>query len=73
YSQMGKENSFISYGPQWAEAGSSPFYLYKGFTSEGGMTAPLIISGSPVNLKGKIHDSFLSVMDIAPTIYDLAG
>ncbi|WP_373395694.1 sulfatase-like hydrolase/transferase [Algoriphagus halophilus] len=35
YSEMGKVNSFISYGPQWAEAGSSPFKYFKGFTTEG--------------------------------------
>ena len=30
YENMGRPTSFISYGPQWAEAGSAPFSRYKG-------------------------------------------
>lgn len=72
YEAMGKPNSFISYGPQWAEAGSSPFKYYKGFTTEGGMIVPMIISGSIVENKGSINDSFLTLLDLAPTFYELA-
>lgn len=73
YSEMGKVNSFISYGPQWAEAGSSPFKYYKGFTTEGGMNTPMIISGPGVENMGEINDSFLTLLDLAPTFYELAG
>lgn len=72
YEAMGKPNSFISYGPQWAEAGSSPFKYYKGFTTEGGMIVPMIISGTGVENKGSINDSFLTLLDLAPTFYELA-
>jgi len=72
FDAMGKPNSFISYGPQWAEAGSSPFKYYKGFTTEGGMNVPMIISGPGVEKKGSINDSFLTLLDLAPTFYDLA-
>jgi arylsulfatase len=70
---MGQENSFISYGPQWAEAGASPFKYFKGYTTEGGMNAPMIISGPGVSPKNQINDQFLSIMDLAPTFYELAG
>jgi arylsulfatase len=73
YSEMGKVNSYISYGPQWAEAGSSPFKYYKGFTTEGGMNTPLIITGPGVENKGNINDSFITLLDLAPTFYELAG
>ncbi|TDQ17004.1 arylsulfatase [Algoriphagus boseongensis] len=73
YEEMGKENSFISYGPQWAEAGAAPFRYFKGYTTEGGMNAPLIIAGKGVESKGKINSAFLTVMDLAPTFYELAG
>jgi arylsulfatase A-like enzyme len=73
YEDMGKEHSFISYGPQWAEAGSSPFLYYKGYTTEGGMTAPMIISGPLVHGKNQIDHQFLSIMDLAPSFYELAG
>lgn len=73
YTEMGKPKSFISYGPQWAEAGSSPFKYYKGFTTEGGMIAPMIISGNGVTAKNNIEHEFLTLMDIAPTCFELAG
>lgn len=73
YDEMGKINSYISYGPQWAEAGSSPFKYYKGFTTEGGMNTPMIISGPGLENKGKINESFLTLLDLAPTFFELAG
>ena len=72
YAEMGKENSFISYGPQWAEAGSAPFKFYKGFTTEGGINTPMIIAGPGIENQGSINDSFLTLMDFAPTFYELA-
>ena len=73
YEEMGTPNSFISYGPQWAEAGSAPFKYYKGFTTEGGMNVPLIISGPGVKNQNSINDSFFTLLDLAPTFYELAG
>lgn len=73
YHVMGKPNSFVSYGPQWAEAGSSPFRYFKGFPTEGGTVAPMIISGPGIKYKNVIQDEFLTLMDLAPTFYDLAG
>lgn len=72
YETMGQPNSFISYGPQWAEAGSSPFRHYKGLTTEGGINAPMIISGPNIERNNEIHDEFVTLMDIAPTFYELA-
>lgn len=73
YETMGQPNSFISYGPQWAEAGSSPFRHYKGLTTQGGIIAPMIIAGPGIKRKNEIHDGFLTLMDIAPTFYEIAG
>ncbi len=73
YEQMGRPNSFIAYGRAWAEAGSAPFRYYKGFTTEGGTVAPMIIAGPQVAGAGTIVPAFASVMDIAPTLYALAG
>ena len=72
YENMGKPNSFISYGPQWSEAGSSPFKYFKGFTTEGGINTPMIISGPGNNRKNEISDEFVTVMDLAPTFYEIA-
>lgn len=73
YERMGRRGSFISYGPQWAEAGSAPFRLYKGFPSEGGMVAPMIVAGNGVGRRGEISDIYITVTDLTATFVDLAG
>jgi arylsulfatase len=51
-----------------------PFRLYKGFLAEGGIRSPLIVSGPGVQGVGEINkDAILHVMDITPTLLDLAG
>ena len=67
YSKMGSEESFISYGPQWAEAGSSPFKYFKGYTTQGGINTPLLISGPGIEKNGSVVHAFATVMDLAPT------
>lgn len=69
FEEMGAETSFISYGPQWAEAGTAPFRYFKSYTTEGGMNAPMIISGPGVKYKGSISNAFVTIMDLAPTFY----
>lgn len=73
YETMGAPGSFVSYGPQWAEAGAAPFRLYKGFPTEGGMVAPLIVAGKGVSARGAISDAYMSVTDLLPTFLELAG
>ncbi len=73
YDSMGMPGSFVSYGPQWAEAGTAPWRYFKGYTTEGGMMAPMIIAGSGVKKAGEISDIFATVMDIAPTCFEAAA
>ncbi len=73
YENMGNENSYISYGPQWAEAGSSPFRYFKDYTTQGGINTTMVISGPYVNKKSEIHHGFTSVLDLAPTFYEAAN
>lgn len=72
YENMGTASSFVSYGPQWAQAGAAPFRLYKSYATEGGIVAPLIISGKFIDRKPGIDHSLISVMDLAPGFLDLA-
>lgn len=72
YENMGKPDSYISYGPQWAEAGSSPFRYFKGYPTEGGINAPMLITGPGVQKGNEIHHGWITLMDIAPTFYELA-
>ena len=73
YENMGREDSYISYGPQWAEAGTSPFRYFKDYATQGGINTPMIISGPSIIAKDAIHHGFSSVQDLAPTFYELAG
>lgn len=70
----GLQNSYVEMGPGWAQASSSPFKFFKGFTSEGGIKAPLIIK-MPGNTKnaGSWNQGFIHVTDIMPTILELTG
>lgn len=71
----GLPGSLIDVGPGWAQASSSPSRLYKGFTSEGGIRAPLIIKmpSSGTKHEGEWNKSFVHVSDIMPTVLALAG
>lgn len=73
YDNMGKASSFVSYGPQWAQAGAAPFKLYKYYSTEGGIVTPLIISGRYVERNFGLQNTFITVMDLAPTFLELAG
>jgi arylsulfatase len=73
YERMGKRGNYVSYGPQWAQAGAAPFRLYKGFPSEGGMVAPMMISGNGVARRAEINSTYITVMDLMPTFLELAG
>ena len=73
YDNMGNANSYISYGPQWAEAGSSPFRYFKDFATQGGINTTMIIKGPNVNRENEIHHGFTSLLDLAPTFYDVAN
>ncbi|MFO0687430.1 MAG: arylsulfatase [Myxococcota bacterium] len=69
----GKRGSAVDYGPAWAQVGSVPFRGFKGYVAEGGIRSPLIVAGPGVRHAGDINTSLLHVMDIAPTLYELAG
>ena len=73
YEKMGTADSFVSYGPQWAEAGSAPFRRHKGYVLEGGIVAPMIISGKGVATASVIESTYTTVMDLAPTFLEVAG
>lgn len=73
YDKMGTADSFVSYGPPWAEAGSAPFQRFKTYSREGGIVAPLVIAGPGVAARGMTDATYLTVMDLAPTFLEIAG
>jgi len=73
YENMGRRFSRIAQGPAWAQVSMTPFRLFKGFTTEGGIRSPLIVSGPGVADQGSRSDAFAHVMDISATILEVAG
>ena len=72
YEAMGTSTSYVSYGPQWAEAGSAPYRGHKTWAHEGGIVAPMIVAG-PGIAGGSIERAYAGVPDLAPTILEVAG
>lgn len=74
---IGAHDSFVWYGPRWAQAATAPSRLYKAYTTEGGVRVPCITRPPKTNttnfVPNSITDTFATVMDITPTILDLAG
>ena len=74
---LGNYDSFIWYGPRWAQASTAPSRLYKSYTTEGGIRVPFVAKfpasyKSPAGPNG-ITNLFSTVMDIAPTFLQMAG
>jgi arylsulfatase len=70
---IGRPGSFIEYGPGWAQVGSTPLNLYKSFMYEGGISVPAIFWSPKQGFAAQRRTQFGHVMDIAPTIYEMAG
>ena len=75
FNAWGDPQSYIGYGPMWAQVSMTPFSQYKGNLAEGGIRNALIVSGPIVGLpKGSINSaSYLHVADIMPTLLEVAG
>jgi arylsulfatase A-like enzyme len=69
----GAANSFIWYGPRWAQAATAPSRLHKAFTSEGGIRVVGFVTWPGFGRQQQIGTAFSTVMDIAPTVLELAG
>ena len=71
---IGEPDSFVWYGGFWAQAATAPSWLYKMYTSQGGIRVPMILHYPPMAHKsGTIVDPFTTCMDLMPTILELAG
>jgi arylsulfatase len=72
----GGDQTFMSYDLPWANAGNSPFRLFKHWVHEGGIATPLIAhwpnSPSPMNGGGFVHAPY-HVKDIMATCLEAAG
>lgn len=74
---IGRANSFVWYGSSWAQAATAPSRLYKMFSTQGGCRVPLVLKPAKLALTDQsagnhVTDAFCTVMDVVPTILDLA-
>ena len=73
YENIGRANSWVWYGPRWAQAATAPSRMNKGYITQGGIRCPAIIRYPPIFPQNQISHEFTTVMDIYPTILSLAG
>lgn len=72
--EMGSADSFLSYGVGWANAGNTPFRLYKHWTHEGGIAAPFVARWPGViPSENSLFHQPAHITDIMPTVLELAG
>lgn len=76
FDNIGRKDSFVFYGDQWAQAATAPWYKYKAWASEGGIRCPLVVHHPQLlrpSPNKKVFNTFTTVMDILPTVLELAG
>lgn len=70
---MGREGSFTVNGPGWGEAATAPYRGFKGSLYSGGTLVPTFIRHGDVAAGGGIDRTFLTYMDVLPTLLEIAG
>lgn len=71
---LGEDDTYGSYGPQWAHLSCTPFRRYKSWVHEGGICAPMIVAwGNEIADKGGFRDGVHAITDFMPTFLELAG
>jgi len=68
---IGERDSYVWYGGRWASAATAPSKLWKMLPTQGGIKVPAIISGPGIP-KSVIDHDFVTVMDVLPTLLELA-
>jgi len=66
--------TYLCLGPGWSTVSNTPFRMHKTWVHEGGACTPLVAHW-PKGIKGKgrISDRVGHVIDLVPTVLDLAG
>jgi arylsulfatase len=69
----GRKGSFTFYGTEWAHVSEGPLRMYKGFTTEGGVRAPAILSWPGMEVNPKQVAARTTVTDVLPTFLEAAA
>ena len=70
----GSADSYLCLGPGWATVCNTPFRKHKTWTHEGGACTPLVVHWPQgIKSQGALRRNVGHVIDILPTVLDLAG
>jgi arylsulfatase A-like enzyme len=70
----GSAESYLCLGPGWSSAANTPFRRHKTWVHQGGISTPLIAHWPQgIKASGELRHSLGHVVDLAPTIVELAG
>ena len=69
---MGNWNSYVGYGKGWSMLSNTPLNLYKGDAFDGGIHTLAFVSYPQAKVMGVKSNCLRSIMDIAPTILEMA-
>lgn len=71
---LGSAKTYPCLGPGWSNTCNTPFRKHKTWTHEGGSCTPLIVHWPKgIKAKGELRKDAGHVIDIAPTLFELAG
>lgn len=73
FENLGNRDSWLNVGQGWADAQSAPYREDKTSPFEGGIRVPAFITPPSQSEQGRTSQSMLTVMDVMPTIMELAG
>ena len=70
----GAADTYIAYGRGWANVSNTPFREYKHWVHEGGIATPLVAHWpAGIAARGELRAQPSHLIDVAATVYDLAG
>jgi arylsulfatase A-like enzyme len=69
---IGRRDSFVEYGPGWAQVSATPNRMWKLTGFEGGNRVPAFVHYPSLAASGTT-DTLATVMDLYPTILELTG
>lgn len=70
----GSAGTYLCLGPGWSTAANTPFRRHKTWTHEGGISTPFLMSWpKAIEARGEIRRNPGHVIDVVPTLLELAG
>jgi arylsulfatase len=70
---LGRANTYVMYGPNWASVSATPYFRHKATGFEGGVRVPAFVNFPRLVAPGTRSDGVGTVRDLLPTFLALAG